>query len=168
MTDNNAEIFEDVSNPLDSVEDFLSGNDWVFNRPNPDELTVRINGKHGLYALTFLWQEDYSAMQFICEFDLKIPEGRAEMADRALSRINERMWLGHFDLPPETMQPRFRHTSLFRGCTQTSGAEHVEDLVDIALVECERHYNVFRTLAESMYIDGRMLSLMLTEEAGEA
>ena len=168
MTNNNAEIFEDVSNPLDSIEDLLAGNDWVFNRPNPDELTVHVRGKHSVYHLTFLWQEDYSAMQFFCEFDLKIPEARAEMADRALNRINERLWLGHFDLPLETLTPRFRHTSLFRGWTQTSGAEHVEDLVDIALVECERHYNVFRTLSDSLYIDGKTLSLMLVEEAGEA
>lgn len=168
MTDGSPDIFEDVSNPLDSIEDLLHGNDWVFSRPNPDELNVQVSGKQGAYGLTFIWQEDYSAMQFYCEFNIKIPEGRVEMTERAMSRINERLWLGHFDLPEETMLPRFRHTSLFRGWTQTSGAEHVEDLVDIALVECERHYNVFRTLSDSLYIDGKTLSLMLVEEAGEA
>jgi len=164
----NLDTFEDVSNPLDSVEDLLTGNNWIFNRPNPDELTVHVSGKHDAYQLTFLWQEDYSAMQFFCDFSLKIPEARSEMAGRALSSINERLWLGHFDLPEGTRTPRFRHTSLFRGWTQSSGAEHVEDLVDIALVECERHYGIFRLLADSVYIDNKTLALMLTEEAGEA
>lgn len=167
MSDN-LDTFEDVSNPLDSVEDLLAGNDWIFNRPNPDELTVHVSGKSGAYRLTFIWQEDYSAMQFFCDFDMKIPAARTEMAALAMGRMNERMWLGHFDLPEDTMAPRFRHTSLFRGWTQTSGAEHVEDLVDIALLECERHHGIFKMLSDSLHIDDRALALMLAEEAGEA
>lgn len=167
MSENQA-IFEDVSNPLDSVEDILTGNDWIFNRPNPDELTVHVTGKLGAYNLTFVWQEEYSAMQFCCEYDLRIPSEREDMTSKALRGINERLWLGHFDLLSHNKAPCFRHTSLFRGWTHTSGAEHVEDLVDIALAECERNYNLFNMLASSLYLDGAMLDLILSEEAGEA
>jgi hypothetical protein len=169
MNDNTLDIFEDVSNPLDSIEELLSVNDWIFNRPNPEELTVHVSGKLGSYHLTFIWQEEYSAMQFFCEFEnLRIPAERMEMTNRALARMNERLWLGHFEVPEETAAPRFRHTSLFRGWTNTSGADHVEDLVDLALIECERHHNIFNMLATSIVLDGRTLDLMLNEEAGEA
>ena len=44
MNNSNLAMFEEISNPLDSVEDFLSGHDWVFNRPCADELTVSVTG----------------------------------------------------------------------------------------------------------------------------
>ena len=167
MSDAAPEIFEDVSNPLDSVEDILISHDWIFNRPNPDELTVQVTGKGGSYRLTFIWQEEYSAMQFFCEYDLRIPTARQDLAGRALRRINERLWLGHFDVA-DTGAPCFRHTSLFRGWTHSSGAEHVEDLVDIALAECERHQNIFAMLSGALHLDNDVLTLMLADEAGEA
>jgi hypothetical protein len=164
----NLAFFEDVSNPLDSVEEFLSGNDWVFNRPNPEELTVTVTGRaNAIYRLTFLWQEEFSAMQFFCEYDIRIAKERQDMAGRALRTINERLWLGHFDVP-ETGMPCFRHTSLFRGMTQSSGAEHLEDLVEIALAECERHQNIFNMLASSLYLDADIMMLVLSDDAGQA
>jgi hypothetical protein len=166
MSDNLA-IFDEISNPLDSVEDFLSGNDWIFNRPNPDELTVSVTGRSGTYRLAFLWQEEFSALQFFCEFDLRIPKERQDMAGHALRAINERIWLGHFDVP-DTGIPCFRHTSLFRGWTHSSNAESVGDLVDIALSECERHHNIFSMLASSLYLDKDVMSLVLTDDAGQA
>lgn len=162
------EIFDDVSNPLDSVEDILAGQDWVFSRPRPDELSVQVSGKNGIYSITFLWQEEFSVLQFICEYDLKIPSERAQLAASILRRLNENLWLGHFDIPQCTGAPRFRHTSMFRGWTHTSGAEHVEDLVDIALAECDRCYGAFAFLCSSPAPDESSLSLMLCEEAGEA
>ncbi len=162
------EIFEDVSNPLDSVEDILQGNEMVFSRPNPDELTVQISGEQSSYKITFLWQEEYSAMQFFCELDIFIPQERRDLMARAMRTINEKLWLGHFDCPDHTSTPCFRHTSLFRGWTHTSGAEHVEDLIDIAIAECERHSAVFSMLASPLPLEDALLSLALTDGAGKA
>jgi hypothetical protein len=162
------ELFEDVSNPLDSIEDVLHTNEWSFNRPHPDELTLRISGKVGQYSLTFLWQEEYTAMQFFCECDIRIPEERQSVANEALRLINDRLWLGHFDISDHAPGPCFRHTSLFRGWTHSSGAEHVEDLVEIALAECERYYSVFSLIASPEAIDKDHLILALADKAGEA
>lgn len=162
------EMFEDVSNPLDSIEDILQGNEWNFSRPHPDEITVHVSGKSATYRLTFLWQEEYSAMQFFCEYDMNVPRERIERAGPALRTINEKLWLGHFDLPADTGVPCFRHTSLFRGWTNTSGAEHVEDLVDIGLAECERYYNAFSMMASATHLTDEMMSFILADGAGEA
>ncbi|MBU0859656.1 MAG: YbjN domain-containing protein [Alphaproteobacteria bacterium] len=162
------EIFEDVSNPLDSIEDMLSGNEWAFSRLNDEELSVQVAGKRGQYNLTFIWQDEYSAMQFFCEFDQTIPAARLDMACRVLRRINESLWLGHFDISSRNSAPCFRHTSLFRGCTQTSGAEHIEDLVDIALAESERFNNVFTMLATATDLTDDQLTFALSDAAGEA
>ena len=56
---------------------------------------------------------------------------------------NEKLWLGHFDLWSDEGLPVFRHAVLFRDGTGASG-ELIEDLVDIAVSECERFYPAFQ------------------------
>lgn len=162
------ELFEDVSNPLDSVEEMLIGQDWAFDRTNEEELTVNVTGKRGDYKMTFIWQEEFNAMQFFCEYDYTIPEERATLANKILRAVNEDLWLGHFDIPKATHAPCFRHTSLFRGWTQSSGAEHVEDLVDIAIAESDRFQSVFRMLTNKSSMDDSLLDFILSDSAGEA
>ena len=162
------ELFEDVSNPLDSVEDMLRSQDWAFTRTQEEELTVDVTGKRGQYKMTFIWQEEFNAMQFFCEFDFTIAEERRETTNKVLRAINEDLWLGHFDVPKTTNAPSFRHTSLFRGWTQTSGAEHVEDLVDIAIAESDRFQRVFRMLANKDKMDDSLISFIMSDSAGEA
>lgn len=163
------DVFEDVSNPLDSVEEILSANEWSFDRMSEDELTVQISGKMGEYKMLFVWQEDYSAMQFCCEFDLELRPEAVESGARAMTAINAGLWLGHFDIRPGTSTPCFRHTSLFRGMTHGSGADHLEDLVDIALAECERYYPAFTLLSRSSTAQNHHdLALAMMETAGES
>lgn len=163
------DVFDDVSNPLDSVEEILSANDWAFDRMSEDELTVHVSGKMGEYKMLFVWQEDYSAMQFCCEIDLEIRSEALDNAAKAMSAINATLWLGHFDVRPGTVMPCFRHTSLFRGMTYGSGADHLEDLVDIALAECERYYPAFDLLSRSSTAGNHAdLALAMMESAGES
>lgn len=162
------EIFDDVSNPLDSIEDLLSGQEWVFSRPNPEELCVTVSGRLGTYRMTFIWQEEYCAMQFFCELDITIPDTRRAAAAAALQAINARLWLGHFIMQEQNSVPCFRHTSLFRGATQTSGTEHVEDLVNIAIAECERSYATFHLLSIDHDTDPSLFHLAFAESQGEA
>lgn len=162
------DIFEDVSNPLDSVEDILHANDWIFDRMTEDELQVQITGKMGEYKLFFHWQEQYSAMQFVCQYDLDVKREAMDMAAKTMTSINSGLWLGHFDFRENTEIPCFRHTTLFRGQTQTSGAEHMEDLVDIALAECERYYPVFDILSRGVPANDCDMKLALMTVAGES
>ncbi len=159
---------EDVSNPLDSVEEIMSGQDWTFDRPTPDELMVHVSGRQGVYSMTFLWHEDHSALQFFCEMDLFIPATRMDSACRVLRRINEDLWLGHFDIPENRQSPCFRHTVLFKGMTQVSGAEHLRDLVEAGVAACERYHNAFNVLASAADAELDLISLALEDAAGEA
>lgn len=161
-------MFEEISNPLDSVEDILAGQEWAFSRMNPDELMVDVSGKRGTYRMVFLWQEEYSAMQFTCHFDVITPADSRDMMALALARVNSGLWLGHFDIPADTGVPCFRHTSLFRGQTQSSGADHLQDLMDIALAECERFYPMFQMLTHEDGMDPTLLNLAVLDSAGEA
>jgi len=157
-----------ADNPLDHVEDVLHAHNWVFNRMNDDELIVEVAGKSCNYRLLFIWQEDMSALQFCCQFDMHIKREKMMAAAKAMLSMNETLWMGHFDLPQDTGIPSFRHTCLFRGMNQGSGAEHIDDLVTIALAQCERYHTVFHLLANAGNHDEGHLSLALMETAGES
>ncbi len=161
-------LFDDISNPLDGVEDILAAQKWTFNRANRDELFVEVKGRQGLYRMMFAWDEQYGALQFCCEFDLQILDANVLMAFRTLGRINRSLWLGHFDLSEDSMVPSFRHTQLFRGMNQTSGAEHLQDLMQIAIDECDRNYSALLMLAHDSLNDNESIDLAMMTVAGRS
>lgn len=163
------DLFEEVSNPLDSVEDIVSSTqEWRFTRPHEDELQVQVTGRRGTYMMVFVWQEEYSTLQMYCHFDLEIPESSMTHAAMALMAVNAGLWLGHFDIPGDTRTPCFRHTCLFRGQTGVSGLEHIEDLIEIALSECDRYYSAFHVLSAPSCTDETSLAFALMDIAGES
>ena len=162
------QMFDEISNPLDSVEDILAGQNWAFSRMNPDELMVDVTGRLGTYRMIFMWQEEFSALQFYCHYDIVVPGERKDHLAIAMNKVNASLWLGHFDIPEDTGVPTFRHTSLFRGQTQSSGADHLQDLMEIALAECERFYPMFQLMSQPEQMDENQLSLALLDSVGEA
>ncbi len=162
--------YGELSNPLDSVEDILAANEWVFNRAADDELSVQVTGRHGgVYDMQFVWQEEYGAMSLTCKMgDVTIADNQIEAAGHAMRKINANLWLGHFDFVEDERVPRFRHTCLFRGMHGASGAEHIEDLVDIALAECERFSAAFDLISRPKQADDQLLSLAMMDTTGEA
>lgn len=161
-------MFDEISNPLDSVEDILAGQNWAFSRMNHDELMVDVTGRLGTYRMIFMWQEEFSALQFYCHYDIVVPGCRQDLLAIAMNKVNAGLWLGHFDIPEDTGVPTFRHTSLFRGQTHSSGADHLQDLMEIALAECERYYPMFQIMSRDEDMDENQLSLALLDSAGEA
>lgn len=162
------DLHDDLVNPLDSVEELFVSNNWEFNRMNPDELMVQVTGKTGTYRLFFLWQEDMSAMQFCCQYDIVIPAANREAATRVLTDLNEGIWMGHFDIPRQSNVPTFRQTCLFRGASKADSSDHIEDLVDISLAQCERYYSLFHFLAQENSINEQNLTLAVMETAGQS
>ena len=91
-----------TKNPLDLVEELVSVNDWAYERAAIDELAVEVSGRWSEYRLFFLWQEDAAAMHFSCLFDHRVPNRKFNEVSRLLAIINEKLWLGHFDLSKKT------------------------------------------------------------------
>ena len=155
-------------NPIDRVEDVLSAHNWVFERVNDEELAVQVKGKACSYRLFFIWQEDMNALQFCAQYDMSINNDIRERITKTLANINEDLWMGHFDLPQDTGIPSFRHTCLIRGMSDGAIADMIEDMMDIALVQCERHHAAFQLLSHSGANDDTMISLALMETVGES
>jgi hypothetical protein len=154
-------------NPIDLVEEIVSANEWAHDRASEEELVVEISGRWCDYRLYFVWQEEICAMHFSCGFDMKVPKGRRAAVYELLALANEKLWLGHFDLSTEDNSPSFRHALLLRGVGAGS-AEQVEDLVDIALSECERFYPAFQLVLWGGKRPGEAMAAAMIDPVGEA
>lgn len=143
MSATTVETSVSAHNPLDIVEEIVNANEWPFDRSSDDEMVVEIGGRWCDYRLYFVWQPDVSAMQFSCQFDMKVQGNRRAAVNELLAEVNSRLWLGHFDVCMEEFTPMFRQTMLMRGARAAS-VEQLEDLVEIALSECERFYPAFQ------------------------
>jgi hypothetical protein len=130
-------------NPLDIVEEIVAANEWLFERNTSEELVVELSGRWCHYRLFFVWQPLISALQFSCQFDMKVPDGRLPAVHELLAVMNGKLWLGHFEMCTEDNSPLFRHTLLLRG-VRGGAVETLEDLVEIALTESERFYPAFQ------------------------
>ena len=84
-----------------------------------------------------------------------------------LAMANEKLWLGHFDLWSDEGLPVFRHAVLFREGIGAS-AELIEDLVDIAVSECERFYPAFQFVIWGGKSATEAITAALLETEGEA
>ena len=81
--------------------------------------------------------------------------------------LNEKLWLGHFDLSSEDGMPMFRHTLLLRGAGPAS-VEQLEDLVDISVSESDRYYPAFQFVIWGGKTPKEALDAALIEVVGEA
>lgn len=183
-------ILEDMNeavNPLDMIEIIFKNNNWSYIRQNETKLSVEIDAKNCAYTMTFYWEEFLSALQFSCDYDFHISEQNMGTAAPVLMRINSDMWMGRFDIKPGCGTPSFRQTCLYRGLGKYTNAQHIEDVIEIALNVCEHHYTAFYLLSHanddgeqiedhifeakpesgSLYDFDNQLSLALMDVAGE-
>mgnify|MGYP001105067495 CR=1 FL=1 len=156
-----------AANPLDVLEQILAANEWAFERRSDGEMAAEAPGKWCDYGLYFSWSPEISAMHFTCAFDLKVPNGRREKLFELLALANEKLWLGHFGLEGEEGVPVFRHSVLLRGAPGAS-VESLEDMVDIALAECERFFPAFQFVLWGGRSPSEALAAAMLDCVGEA
>jgi len=157
-----------MPNPLDSVEDVLNDNNWIYDRMNNEELLVDVAGSVFSYRLCFIWQEHMGALQILCHYDCNVNNVNMPLAAEALMQINRAMWMGHFDLTTEDRVPSFRYTCLFHDRHGDSVYTNIQDIVDICFAQCERYQSVFQILSSHQPTDLQVLSLAMMDTAGES
>ena len=130
-------------NPIDIVEEVIYEKNWSFSRADDYELVADIASKWCQYRLYFTWSENVRAISFTITFDLKFPQSKLNKAYELIGLINEKLWLGHFDITSKNGIPAFRHTILANSDIDFLHKK-LENLVDIAIYECEKYYPSFQ------------------------
>ena len=159
--------YETSANPLDVMEQIVAANEWAFDRRSESEMAAEAPGRWCDYGLYFNWSHEISAMHFTCAFDLKVPEKQRGVLYELLSLATEKLWIGHFGLETEDGMPVFRHSVLLRGAPGAS-AESLEDMVDIAITECERFFPAFQFVLWGGKTPADALQAAMLECVGEA
>lgn len=156
-----------TSNPLDVIEQIIAANEWAFERRSDSEMAAEAPGKWCDYGLYFSWSHEISAMHFSCAFDLKVPAAQRDKLFELLALANEKLWIGHFGIESEDGIPVFRHSVLLRGSPSAS-AESLEDMVDIAMTECERFFPAFQFVLWGGKNPAEALQAAMLDCVGEA
>lgn len=156
-----------AANPLDMLEQIITANDWAFDRRSDSEMAAEAPGRWGDYGLYFNWSDEISAMHFTCSFDMKVPAKRRAALYELLALANDRLWIGHFAIDQDDGMPVFRHAVLLRGAPGAS-AESLEDMVDIAITECERFFPAFQFVLWGGKTPKDALDAAMLECVGEA
>ncbi|MCH8347409.1 MAG: YbjN domain-containing protein [Proteobacteria bacterium] len=155
-------------NPLENIEHVLGVNGWPYERMSDEEISATVKGKWCEYFLRFYWQEEGQILQLACILDLTVPEDRKQQVYETLSILNERLWLGHFEIWDEDNVIMFRHASLAEDGANGISSSNSSMLMEIALTECERFYPVFQFVAWNDNSSAEALDAAMLNTVGEA
>ncbi len=156
-----------LANPIDLVEEIVQANEWAHDRASDEEMVIEISGRWCDYRLLFVWQREMNALHYSCGFEMKVPRGRRAAIFELLAAINERLWIGHFDLAADDAAPSFRQGVLLRGAFGPS-VEQIEDLVDISVSECERFFPAFQLVVWAGKNAKEAIAAAMIDPVGEA
>lgn len=158
---------EESGNPIELIEKVAIANDWPYYRHSDDELAIEIEAQWTRYRVNYSWQAELGILHISCPFDMKIQASHHDQICQLLALANEKLWIGHFDFFWDDGVPMFRHATLFREGTQAS-VELIEDLLDIAVSECDRFYPAFQFVLWSGKTAKEAITNALLETEGEA
>ena len=111
--------------------------------------------------------DNIEAMHIACAFDLKVPERRRLEVIDLVSKVNEQLWVGHFDLWDADGLVMYRHALVLAGGSAPSHKQ-CEALLGIALDACERYYQAFQFVLWAGKTAREAIEATMFETSGEA
>jgi hypothetical protein len=154
-------------NPLDIVERLATSRDWAFDRANDDEVTLVVSGDWAEYQLSFTWMGDIEALHLACAFDLKVPSLRRSEIVELIAKVNEQLWVGHFDFWEKDGLIMFRQALILAGGSSASD-DQCEALLGTAMQACERYFQAFQFVVWAGKSARDALDASLFETTGRA
>ena len=154
-----------ASNPMDMIEESIVRREWAYDRRSDTELAVEAPGTWCDYGMFFAWSEELSALHFSCALDMRVQPKLLPQIYELLAKLNERLWMGHFAVWVEEGIPMFRHTVRLPNRMES---EAVDELMDLAMSECERYYPSFQFVIWGGRSAADAITSSLLDTVGEA
>lgn len=98
-----------TQDPLESIETVAVILELESERIDDAELHLAMPGAWRDAGVWFTWRPEVSTIQMGAPLDIKVPETRRADAARLVTMVNERLWLGHFDLWSEDLTIVYRN-----------------------------------------------------------
>ena len=161
------EELEVVYDPLDVVENVLAAENLPFDRTEDGDLAFALAGDWKDYELWFAWRPEGDCLQLCCSLDLRASNGRRSAAYELISMINQRTWLGHFEVWTEDGEIVFRHSLALPHGERPTLAQ-AASMIDAAVEAADRYYPAFDFMIRGAKSPGDAIDACLFETAGEA
>ena len=87
--------------PMEVVERVLIAEKLAFDRTEDGDLAFALTGDWKDYELWFAWRPEADCLQLCLSIDLKADKSRRTPAHELINLINQRVWLGHFEIWPD-------------------------------------------------------------------
>ena len=136
-------FFGEHANPLEIVEQLATAEDWHFDRSADDEINITVAGNWSDYHVCFNWHEDLEGLHLACTFETKVPQSKCDDVTKLMTRINEQLWIGHFDLWRKEGAILYRNGLMLAGGAEANQAQ-CETMLRLALEASERYYPAFQ------------------------
>ena len=160
---------ETNNNPLDLLEELADQRHWLSERINENLMFLKATGKNAEYHLQMEWDESFNTLQVRAPLDIELNDTCMATVAELFLKINETLWVGHFDLSGSgRKQPSYRHSLLLHTVPSHMAIEMIADLTEIAITECDRFYMTFKMLASGDIRSQDAFSIAMFNTAGEA
>lgn len=153
-------------NPISLIEEHAIDQDWSAERSNENELWAEIPGQWGNQRLWVAFHQESGFLQLNTYMSIKIPPRQRTSVGHTITLINERVWLGHFEIWSEEQVPVFRIVIPLRG-----GKLHEEQLQDIMTSiheETERFFPAIQWVVWGGKSPEEAIAAAIVETEGEA
>ncbi|MDO4162572.1 MAG: YbjN domain-containing protein [Pseudomonadota bacterium] len=132
-------------NPLDDIECLFANQPHTTERRNAHEIVIEISGKWDNMLLFFAWEEQMNCLHISCLLNLEPENISSPSIFELLALLNEDLWVGYFSYWEEAKMPVFKH-SLLIDADEFNFSGKINQLINIAITECERAYPIFHAV----------------------
>ncbi len=162
----NTEQVSDVFDPLEAIEQAVIAEQYPYER---DELEVHMAapGSWRDHQIWFAYRPELDVIHICSSLELKVPDNRYREVCELVARLNERLWLGHFDIWTDDQSIVFRHALTLTEAENVSVAQ-ASALIAAAKEAGERLYPAFHYLLWSGKSPAEAVAAAMFDTAGEA
>jgi hypothetical protein len=153
--------------PMEVVERVLIAEKLAFDRTEDGDLAFALTGDWKDYELWFAWRPEADCLQLCLSIDLKADKSRRTPAHELINLINQRVWLGHFEIWPDDGEVVFRHALALPQAERPSMAQ-TASMIDAAMEAADRFFPAFDFLIRGDKSPADAMAACMFETMGQA
>jgi hypothetical protein len=153
--------------PLDVVERVLAAENLSFDRTDDGDLAFTLTGDWKDFELWFAWRPEADCLQLCLSVDMKAGPALRAAAHALVNLINQRVWLGHFEVWADEGEIVFRHALCLPDGERPSMAQ-TASMIDAAMEAADRFYPAFGFLVVDGKTPEEAMAACMFETVGHA
>lgn len=153
--------------PLDVVEHVLNAENLSFDRTEDGDLAFTLTGDWKDYELWFAWRPEADCLQLCLSIDRKAGAEQRPGVQELVNLVNQRVWLGHFEVWADDGEVIFRHALCLPDGERPTPAQ-TASMIDAAMEAADRFYPAFDFLLLGAHSAKEAMAACMFETHGHA